>query len=405
MLPLVGSTLNRKGEKMKLILIKYGELTTKSGNRNVFINMLYNNIKKALENYHVKISKNRVRMFIETEDNIDEIVNILKNIFGIHSIVVATRVNTNIKEIESSVLDIVKNTNFKTFKVETSRADKNFPISSMDFSKKIGALVLKNINNIKVDVHNPDYLLKIEIREDYTYIYHQEILGSGGYPVGVAGRGLLMLSGGIDSPVAGYLAMKRGIRIECVYFESPPHTSQMAKNKVKSLVETLTKYEPNIVLHVIRFTDIQEAIYKNIDPTYMITIMRRMMYRISEKLMEKSSCLCLINGESVGQVASQTLTSMKVINSVTNIPVIRPVACLDKLEIIELSKKIGTYETSILPYEDCCTIFLPKHPVINPSIEKAVMYENSFDYESLINKAINEEEIIVINNKEKKFDI
>ena len=390
---------------MKIILIKYGELTTKKDNRKLFINILYNNIKKELEDYDVKIIKNRVRMFIETDDNIDEIVNILKNIFGIHSIVIATRVNTNTIEIEKEVLNIAKNTNFNTFKVETDRADKSFPISSMDFSRKIGALILKNINNIKVDVHNPEYLLKIEIREDYTYIYHKEVKGAGGYPVGVAGKGLLMLSGGIDSPVAGYLAMKRGIKVECIYFESPPHTSIMAKNKVKKLVEHLTKYNSSITLHVIKFTDIQEAIYKNIDPTYMITIMRRMMYRISEKVMEKNSLLCLINGESVGQVASQTLTSMRVINSVTNVPVIRPVACLDKLEIIDISKKIGTYETSILPYEDCCTIFLPKHPVINPNMNKAIEYEKSFDYESLIEEAINNEEIIMINSKKEKFDI
>lgn len=390
---------------MKIILIKYGELTTKSGNRKLFVNILYNNIKKALENYNVNIIRNRVRMFIETEDNIDEIVSILKNIFGIHSIVVANRVNTNIKDIEDSVLKIAKEIEFKTFKVETDRADKRFPIPSMEFSKRVGALLLKNIDNIKVDVHNPDYLVKIEIREDYTYIYEKELPASGGYPVGVAGKGLLMLSGGIDSPVAGYLAMKRGIRLECVYFESPPHTSEMAKNKVKTLVEKLTEYDANITLNVVKFTDIQEAIYKNIDPTYMITIMRRMMYRIAEKIMEKEGLLCLINGESVGQVASQTLTSMKVINSVTNVPVIRPVACLDKLEIIDISRKIGTYETSILPYEDCCTIFLPKHPVIHPNMEKAIFYEKSFDYESLIEIAVNTRERIIIKKDYKKFDI
>ena len=390
---------------MRIILIKYGELTTKTGNRNVFINLLYNNIKNALKEYDVNIIKTRDRMYIEANNNIDDIINILKNIFGIHSIVIATRVNTNTEEIENSILGIAKNTKFNTFKVETKRSYKKFPISSMEFSRKIGGIILKNIPDIKVDVHNPDFYLKIEIREDYTCIYHKEIKGSGGYPVGVAGRGLLMLSGGIDSPVAGYLAMKRGIKVECIYFESPPHTSEMAKNKVKKLVEALTKYEPSITLHVVRFTDIQEAIYKNIDPTYMITIMRRMMYRICEKVMEKNSCLCLINGESVGQVASQTLTSMKVINSVTNIPVIRPVACLDKLEIIDISRKIGTYDISILPYEDCCTIFLPKHPVINPSIDKAIEYENSFDYNKLIEAAINSMETIKINGKKKEFDI
>lgn len=392
---------------MKIILIKYGELTTKSGNRNVFINKLYDNIKRALSNYdNINIVKTRVRMFIETDDEkIEEIMDILKNIFGIHSIVVATRVNTNIEDIENEALITARKISFKSFKVETSRADKKFPINSMDFSRRIGALLLKNIDGIKVDVHNPDYLMKIEIREDYTYIYEKEVAGIFGYPVGIAGRGLLMLSGGIDSPVAGYLAMKRGIKIDCVYFESPPHTSTMAKNKVKSLVEELTKYEPSITLHVVKFTDIQEAIYKNIDPTYMITIMRRMMYRIAVKIMEKEGFLCLINGESVGQVASQTLTSMEVINSVTNKVVIRPVACLDKLEIIDISKKIGTYETSILPYEDCCTIFVPKHPVINPSLEKAIEYEKSFDYEKLIEEAVSSREVIKIKREEKKFNI
>ena len=389
----------------KIILIKYGELTTKKANRNLFINKIYENIKDSLVNYNVKIIKNRVRMFIETEDNIDEIVDILKNIFGIHSIVIAYKVNTNIDEIKDNVLRIVNNIDFNTFKVVTDRADKSFPINSMDFSREIGGLILKNIPNKKVDVHNPDYLLKIEIRDDYTYIYSKEIKALGGYPVGIAGKGLLMLSGGIDSPVAGYMAMKRGIKLECIYFESPPHTSLAAKNKVKELVSILNKYQADIKLHIINFTEIQEAIYKNIDPSYMITIMRRMMYRISEKVLKERNCYVLINGESVGQVASQTLTSMQVINSVTNIPVIRPVACLDKLEIIDISKKIGTYETSILPYEDCCTIFLPKHPVINPRIENAIKYEDSFDYQVLIDKAVSNREMIVISKKNKKFDI
>ena len=387
---------------MKIILIKYGELTTKKDNRKVFINILYNNIKKALVDYKVNIIKTRDRMYIETTENIDEIVDILKNIFGIHSIVVATRVNTNIEEIEATVLEVVKTIDFTTFKVETNRADKSFPINSMDFSRRIGSLVLKNIEGKKVDVHNPDYLLHIEIRKDYTYIYHKEVKASGGYPVSVAGKGLLMLSGGIDSPVAGYLAMKRGIKIECVYFESPPHTSIMAKNKVKKLVEELTKYDASITLNVVKFTDIQEAIYKNIDPTYMITIMRRMMYRISEKIMEKTSCLCLINGESVGQVASQTLTSMSVINSVTNVPVIRPVACLDKLEIIDISRKIGTYETSILPYEDCCTVFVPKHPVINPSLDECIKQEEKIAYQEILMDTVKNTFTLKIKNEQEE---
>lgn len=388
----------------KIILIKYGELTTKKANRNLFINILCDNVKAALKNYHVNIIKNRVRMFIETDDNINEIVDILKDIFGIHSIVVAYKVDTNTDIIKEKVLEVVKEIDFNTFKVDTRRTDKNFNIPSMEFNNIIGGLILKNIPNKKVDVHNPDYTLKIEIRHDYTYIYSKEINGAGGYPVSVAGKGLLMLSGGIDSPVAGYMAMKRGVKLECIYFESPPHTSIQAKNKVKTLVNKLNRYQPSIKLHVINFTNIQEAIYKNIDPTYMITIMRRMMYRISERIMYQNNCHILINGESIGQVASQTLTSMQVINNVSNVPVIRPVSCLDKLEIIAIAKKIDTYETSILPYEDCCTIFLPKHPVINPELSKAIEYENSFDYEVLIQEAVKNHEIITISNDLDNYD-
>ena len=391
---------------MKIILIKYGELTTKKDNRSLFINKIYENLSLALSNYDITITKNRVRMFIDPKDNdIDEIISITKNIFGIHSIVVAYKIDSSIDIINSSVLEVIKEVDFNTFKVETDRADKSFPINSMDLSRQLGSLILKNTKDKKVDVHNPDYLLKIEIRSDYTYIYTKEIKALGGYPVGVAGKGLLMLSGGIDSPVAGYMAMKRGIKLECIYFESPPHTSPQALNKVKKLVSILNKYQPSIKLHIINFTEIQESIYKFIDPTYMITIMRRMMYRISEKVMQNREDLVLINGESVGQVASQTLTSMTVINNVTNIPVLRPVACLDKLEIIDIAKKIDTYETSILPYEDCCTIFLPKHPVINPKIEKALEYEKKFDYEALINEAVLKVNTITISKDSNKFDI
>lgn len=390
----------------KIILIKYGELTTKKANRNLFINTLYMNIKEALKDFDINLDKSRVRMFIEpkNDNDFDKVVEKLKKIFGIHSIVIAYETDNNIDTIKNTIIEIASNINFKTFKVETKRSNKNFEIKSMDFNNVIGGLILKNIPNVKVDVHNPDYTLKIEIREKNTYIYGTEFKGAGGYPVGVAGKGILMLSGGIDSPVAGYLAMKRGIKLECLYFESPPHTSLMAKNKVIKLVEKLSEYQPNIKLHVVNFTNIQEGIYKNINGDYMITIMRRMMYRIGEAIMKKRKCLVLINGESVGQVASQTLTSMSVINNVTNVPVIRPVACLDKLEIIEISKKIDTYETSILPYEDCCTIFLPKHPVINPKLDKCIEYEKLFNYEELINEAINSIETISIPEHNKKYD-
>ncbi len=374
----------------KLILIKYGELTTKKDNRKMFIKLLANNIKNLLKDFEFALNFDRVRMYIEVnESDLDLILSKLKMIFGIHSIVVCHKVNTNNDDIKNKVLELVNENNLaKTFKIDTKRAWKDFPIHSMDFNRVVASHVLKN-TNLKVDVHNPDMLVKIEIREDATYIYTNEIKGAGGYPVGVQGKGLLMLSGGIDSPVAGYLTLKRGVDLECLYFESPPHTSIEAQNKVIELANIINNYSGNIKVNIVPFTKLQEEIYKNVPSSYNITIMRRMMYRIAEKVAKKNNCKVIINGESIGQVASQTLTSMQVINSVTNMPVIRPVACLDKLEIIKISNDINTYETSILPYEDCCTIFLPKHPVINPDINKCVQYENNFDYEALIDECVN----------------
>lgn len=389
----------------KLILIKYGELTTKKANRLLFIKHLENDIKTKLKGYNINIIKDNSRMFIEVDNNFEEVISILKKVFGIHEIVIAYKVKTDVDTIKESVLEVVSKIPFRTFKVETKRSYKEFPYTSMEFNNVIGSLILRSIDNISVDVHNPEYELKIEIRNDYTYIYDREIKGSGGYPSKVAGKGLLMLSGGIDSPVSGYLAMKRGIELECIYFESPPHTSPEAKNKVKSLVERLCDYQTTIKLHVVNFTKIQEEIYKNAESSYIITIMRRMMYRICEKVLKNNNMYILINGESVGQVASQTITSMNVINSVTNIPVLRPVCCMDKLEIIDIAKKIDTYNISILPYEDCCTIFLPKHPVINPCIDKCLLYESLFNYEELINEAVNNIETIKIDKTTKKFDI
>ena len=378
----------------QLIMIKYGELTTKKSNRNTFIQLLTNNIQNLLKNYDIKIQKDRVRMYLTCDTRDVNIITLkLQKVFGIHGIVICHRVNTNIEAIESKVLELLRGTSGKTFKIETKRADKRFEISSMEFNHKMGSFVLKN-TDLKVDVHNPDIRVSIEIRVEGTFIYTSEIEGIGGYPVGVQGKGLLMLSGGIDSPVAGYLALKRGVDLECIYFESPPHTSIEAKNKVIKLASIINEYSGNIKVNIIPFTAIQEAIYKNVPDSYIITIMRRMMYRIAEKVCQIHQCKVIINGESVGQVASQTLDSMVVINQVTNLPIIRPVACLDKLEIIEIAKKINTYETSILPFEDCCTIFLPKHPVIYPVLEKALVYESLFNFEVLIQEAVEHMETI-----------
>ena len=384
----------------ELIMIKYGELTTKKANRKIFINILTQNVEKVLEGENVEITKDNVRMFIKCE-NAKSIAIKLQKVFGILSIVIAYKVNNTIEDVLNKSLEIMDKTK-KTFKVVTKRADKSYPIHSMDYSRKLGGLILKN-SNFKVDVHNPDITLTIEIRTEGTFVYIDELKGAGGYPVDVAGKGLLMLSGGIDSPVAGYLAQKRGVTVECLYFESPPHTSLEAKNKVIKLASIINEYSGRVKVHVVPFTLIQEAIFKNCPDTYMITIMRRMMYRIAELYAGKIGAKILINGESIGQVASQTLDSMYCINNVTNMPVIRPVACLDKLEIIDIAKKINTYETSILPYEDCCTIFVPKHPVIKPELEKCIAYENNFNYKELIEKTIENIETIT-NFKEEEFE-
>ena len=313
--------------------------------------------------------------------------------------------HTNTDEINDSILEKLNEFDYKTFKVVSKRRDKSFEISSMEFNRVVASHILKNKEDIKVDINSPEVYINIEINKEYTYFYFNEIKALGGYPVGVAGKGLLMLSGGIDSPVAGYLALKRGLKIDAIYFEALPHTSLNAREKVISLAKELLKYSSDFNLHIVPITKLQEEIYHKIDSTYMITILRRMMYRISEEVARKNKNLVLINGESIGQVASQTLTSMNVINEVVKIPVIRPVACFDKLEIIDIAKKINTYETSILPFEDCCTIFVPKHPVINPKKEKCVEYESKIDYEALIKETIENIHTIKITNEEEFGDL
>lgn len=384
----------------KLIMIKYGELTTKKDNRKEFIKVLTKNIERLIDE-KIEIIKDNSRMFIKCEN--DNIAQKFEKIFGVHGISIVYKVNNNYEDVLKKSLEIMDK-NKKTFKVVTKRSDKDFEIKSMDYSRHLGGLILKN-SSYKVDVHNPEVILNVEIRKEGTYIYTDEIKGPGGYPVGVQGKGLLMLSGGIDSPVAGYLAMKRGVNVEAIYFDSPPHTSIEAKNKVKKLSEILNEYSETFKLHVVPFTKIQEEIYKKCPDNYMITIMRRMMYRIAEKYSKKIKAKIIINGESIGQVASQTLESMVCINNVTNMPVIRPVATYDKLEIIDLAKKINTYETSILPYEDCCTIFVPKHPVIKPDLEKSIEYENAIEYDELIDECIDNIKTITDFKEEKYQDL
>ena len=387
----------------KVILIKYGELTTKKDNRNFFIKTLRNNIKERLSSFDYEIIDDYYRMFIIPKDNIDEIVKVLKDIFGIHEIVITIFDEDTSKEnIKKISLDVMNKKDGKTFKVVTNRSDKSYEIPSMEMNNIVGGHILKN-TKFKVDVHNPDVRLDIEIRREGVYVYDEVISGLRGYPVGTLGKALLMLSGGIDSPVAGYLTLKRGVSLDYLYFESRPHTSIEARNKVINLARKLEHYNNGGKLYVVNFTKIQETIYKELDPTYLITFMRRNMYRIAERIAKKNKCLAIVNGESVGQVASQTLSSMICVNDVTNYPILRPLCSFDKLDIIEISKKIDTYEISILPYEDCCTVFVPRHPVINPNLKHIYFEEKKIDLDELINEAV--ETIEIVDLKEVKSDL
>ena len=384
----------------KVILIKYGELTTKKDNRNFFINSLKKNIFSKLSNFEFDIIDDYYRMFIiPKNDDIDDIVVKLQDIFGIHAISVAySSEDVSEDNIKKMSLDIMNEVSGKTFKVVTNRSNKAYPIKSMEMNNIIGGHILKN-TSFKVDVHNPDVYLYIEIRRDAVYIYNEDIPGLGGYPVGTLGRGLLMLSGGIDSPVAGYQMIKRGVQMYYLYFESRPHTSLEARNKVIRLARKLERYNSGGKLMVVNFTKIQETIYKNLDPDYLITIMRRMMYRIVERIAKRNKCLAIVNGESVGQVASQTLSSILAVNDVTNYPILRPLCSFDKLDIIEISKKIDTYEISIEPYEDCCTVFVPRHPVINPNVKHIYEEESKYNFDELLDEAVKTVEIVSLKEE------
>lgn len=385
----------------KILMIKYAELTTKKDNRNFFINTLEKNIKSSLSDLNIEIIKDYYRMFIISNDY-EETIKRLKNICGIYEIVPCIKdTDTSLENICWLAKSLVKE--YTTFKVVTNRSDKSYPIPSMELSRKVGAYLLKNVNNLSVDVHNPKLFVNIELRKEGVYIYTEGFKGMGGYPTGTLGKALLMLSGGIDSIVAGYLTMKRGVKLDFIYFESLPHTSLEAREKVISLAKILKKFGNTGKLYVIPFTEIQESIYKELDPTYMITIMRRMMYRIAERVAKYTNSNAIINGESIGQVASQTLTSIKVVNDVTNYPIIRPLASFDKLEIIEIAKKIGSYDISILPYEDCCTIFVPPHPVINPNLDYARELESKLDM-NMINNALRNILTIKLNDEVKEDD-
>ena len=378
------------------IMVRFGELSTKGKNKKDFIHTLFLNIKHALKDFSVTVESRFDHIYVHlNNENYEPIIERLQDVSGIQGLSLVARIDNDIEKIKESSLELIKLEEGKTFKVKVKRSNKKFPLHSEEITRIVAPVILKN-TSLKVDVHNPDILLNIEVRDEGTYIFVKTFPGAGGYPLGVAGKSMHMLSGGIDSPVAAYLMMKRGVTIECIHFASPPYTQEAVIYKLVDLLTKLNRYQPRIRLHIVPFTKIQEAIYDNAPESYCITIMRRMMYRLASKLARRRNCPVISTGESVGQVASQTLQSMATINEVTSIPVIRPCATMDKLEIINLSKKIDTYDISIRPYEDCCTIFTPKAPKTAPKLEEAKEYENKFDYESLINEALNNVEVKII---------
>ena len=385
------------------ILVRYGDLTLKGRNQKMFLTKVQNLTRNKLKDLNVTIECTHSRIYVML-NGIDykEVIKRLDTVSGLSSYSLVCRCESNIDSINELALNLVKETITKpvSFKIECKRADKKFPYTSLEVPKITSAHVLKNTNNLIVDVHNPEVTLTIEIREEGTYLYTEEIKAMGGFPVGVAGKGLVMMSGGIDSPVAAYLAMKQGIEVEIIHFESTPLTSIESAQKVIDLTKKLAIYAPNnkIKVYMIPFMKMHQALLDYVDESYNITIMRRMMYRIASKLAHMKEILCLINGESVGQVASQTLDSMFVINSVTNIPVLRPLVTYDKNDIIKISRMIDCFDISIKPFEDCCTVYVPKNPVIKPLMTKCEEYEKRFDYEAIIDDILNRTKYLVISN-------
>ncbi len=390
--------------KNAYFLIHYGELGTKGGNRRLFIKELAKNIRHSIKGFpYASLTYDHDHAYVEIGDEDEQLLlKRLMDVSGIQKISLVKKCERDFDAVLENALSLIKEETGKTFKVITKRADKLYPLDSMEISRKVGGYILKN-TTLEVDVHDPDIALHIDLRKDFAYLYAHSYPGAGGYPLGMNGKVMMMLSGGIDSPVASYLLLRRGIRIECIHFAAPPYTSDAVLDKLKDILKVLSHYQSEIKLHIVPFTKLQLAIYQNCDEPYCITIMRRMMYRIATKLAKKCHCLGVANGESIGQVASQTLDSMITINDVTNFPIIRPLACEDKLTSIELAKKIGTYDISIRPYEDCCTIFKPKKPKTKPKISECEYFEKKWDFEEMIDKALENTKGIFIKDGEEIF--
>ncbi len=380
------------------IIVRYGELSLKGKNRHHFENKLKETVKRKLKPFtQVKVKKAFDRMNIELNGQDHEpVIKKLQEIFGIQGLRLAAKCDLELETIRKTALEAMRDAgpSVNTFKVSTKRNYKQYPHDSQEMNHLVGGYILEHTEDITVDVHNPDVEVKVEIKPEAAYISCIDYPGAGGLPIGSSGKVMLMLSGGIDSPVAGYLTMKRGVRLEMVHFHSPPFTSERARQKVEDLTKVLTRYGGNIKMHVVPFTEIQKAIKKQIPDNYSMTVMRRYMLRITEQLAYKNDALAIATGESLGQVASQTLSSMNTINEVTNLPMIRPLITMDKLEIMDISRKIGTYDISIRPYEDCCTVFVPSAPKTKPNRDKANRFESYMEIDELVEQAVENTESI-----------
>jgi len=391
-----------------VISIGYGEIALKKGNRNFFVKLLRDRIKDALMTYkdEIVLYEDRSKFYIETkEENLNPIVERLKRVFGIVTIHIAYRVDKDLDAIEDMAVKIMKlkleNSKTKTFKVTGKRADKKFPMNSMEIAKHIGGVVLKADLGYSVDVHNPETYLNIEIR-NYAYLWFTKEHGAGGLPVGSNGKALLLLSGGIDSPVAGYMVAKRGVKISGIHFHSYPFTSDRAEEKVLNLAKIVARYNGMIKIFSINLLDIQKEIHEKCPEDEMTLLSRRMMMRLAEKIALREKYNALITGESLGQVASQTIQGLDVTNATVDMPVFRPLIGMDKTEIMDIAKKIDTFETSILPFEDCCTVFLPKHPVTKPKRKRIEDSEEVLDIPKMLDEAIKNMKVYKVNSEEIK---
>ena len=374
------------------IMVRYGELSTKGRNRRIFISQLAHNVKKSLHEFEeVKIHSDRDRMHLELNGaDSEKVMSRLSSIFGIQSFSPVIKIEKDTDLICNTAVEMVKEIweEGQTYKVQSRRSDKQFVWDSTDMNREVGAAIYHGIPGIEVKMIKPDIRVDVEVRREAAYLSCRTLQGSGGLPVGSSGKGMLMLSGGIDSPVAGYLAMKRGLEIEAVHFFSPPYTSEKALHKAKDLTVKLTPYVGSIKFITVPFTEIQEEIKASVPSGYWMTITRRFMLRLTDLIREKRYALAIINGESLGQVASQTMHSMVAINEVTTTPIIRPVVTMDKNEIIEIAETIDTFELAIQPFEDCCTIFAPPEPKTRPKLEKVLQYESRLDVEGMIERAM-----------------